>query len=59
MKDRIVLEEPQVVPFLEASYTLEQALADLDKKVRGGRSTPSRARTACCICCTTDVAGVR
>ena len=36
MKDRIVLEEPQVVPFLEASYTLEQALADLDKKVRRG-----------------------
>ncbi len=34
MKDRIVLEEPQVVPFLEASLTLEQALADLDKKVR-------------------------
>lgn len=34
VKDRIVLEEPQVVPFLEASYTLDQALADLDKKVR-------------------------
>jgi uncharacterized membrane protein YidH (DUF202 family) len=32
VKDRIVLEEPQVVPFLEASLTLEQALADLDKK---------------------------
>lgn len=34
MKDRIVLEETQVVPFLEGSYTLQQALADLDKKVR-------------------------
>ena len=29
-----MLEEPKVVPFLEGSYTLEQALADLDKKAR-------------------------
>ena len=42
MKDRIVLEEPQVVPFLEASLTLEQALADLDKKVRRGRGHSER-----------------
>ncbi len=29
-----MLNEPQVVPFLEGSYTLEQALAELEKKVR-------------------------
>lgn len=33
MKDRVVLEEPKVVPFLEGSYTVQEALADLDKKV--------------------------
>lgn len=33
VKERVVLEEPKVVPFLEGTYTLEDALADLDKKV--------------------------
>lgn len=40
VKERVVLDEPQVVPFLEGTYTLEAALADLDNKVR---SHPNRS----------------
>lgn len=40
VKDRVVLEEAKVVPFLEGSYTLDQALADLDKKARRRPAPP-------------------
>ena len=33
VKERVVLDEPQVVPFLTGSYTLERATEALRKKV--------------------------
>ena len=47
VKERIVLPEDNVVPFLEQAYTVEQAEADLRAKV----GVPSIHRLAIISCC--------
>lgn len=44
VKERIVLDESLIVPFLEGTYTLDAALADLDKKKRSEQEKKTFAK---------------